>query len=224
MRKTDGLLEHREHGVLLHARKQPAHHRRNLVAGEGDGIRLGQRFVREPLGEPAHLASEGATKVFVGAVRALHEAVSGPGRVVRVGLAGAEVALDLVGDAGLAVVHAPTSASSQLRMSRRRRPASERRGPQNIGPIASCAFCTARQRSSSLGAKAACVDEGRAAICFWARSRRRARARSGSGRAAAEQSWPSRYAQHPRSGVRRWRVQRPRAGDDASVRRASRAV
>ena len=82
--------------------------------------------------------------------------------------AGTEVALDFVSDGGFAIGHGPTSASSQLRTSAQAS-ASERRAPQNIGPIASCAICTSRQRSLSFGAKAACVDnEGSAAICFWA--------------------------------------------------------
>lgn len=98
--EDDGLLERREYLVLLHAREEPAHHRLDLVAREGDGVRLGQRFVGESLGKPADLANEGTAEVIVGAVRALHETVPRPGRVVRVGLAGAQVALDLVGDRG----------------------------------------------------------------------------------------------------------------------------
>ena len=95
--------------------------------------------MRESRGKSANLAHEGTTEVFMSTVRALHEAVPGPCRVVRVGLAGAEVVLDLVGDPGYPVAHEPTSVSSQLRTSAHASP-SERRGPQNVGAIASQAL------------------------------------------------------------------------------------
>lgn len=55
----------------------------------------------EPPGKAEDLANEGTAEVVVGAVRALHEAVPRPCHVVRIGFAGAEVALDLGGDRGL---------------------------------------------------------------------------------------------------------------------------
>lgn len=96
----DGLLERREHDVLLGLREQPAHHRLDLGARELDADVRGHRLVRAPLREPPDLFDERATQIGVLAAPALHD-VTGPRPAIHVGVAGSEVALDLVGDDGL---------------------------------------------------------------------------------------------------------------------------
>jgi len=56
--------------------------------------------VRAPLREPPDLLDERAAQIGVLAAPALHE-VTGPRPAIHVGVAGSEVALDLVGDDGL---------------------------------------------------------------------------------------------------------------------------
>ena len=107
--EDDGLLEPREHSVLLGTREQTAHHRLDLRARERDGVGLGQRLVGQSLSQSPDRANQCTTKVVVGTVRTLHEA-AGPGRVKWIALARAEVPFDLVVDGGLGLCHLGTLA------------------------------------------------------------------------------------------------------------------
>jgi hypothetical protein len=98
--EDDGLLDRRQHRVLLGTREQAAHYGLDFGARERDGVGLRQRLVCQSLRQSPDRANERAAKVVVGTVRALHEA-AGPGRVIWIAHARAEVAFDLVVDSGL---------------------------------------------------------------------------------------------------------------------------
>jgi hypothetical protein len=80
---------------LLDPRKQAAHHRLDLGAGQRHHVGHGQCFVRAAGGEPPHLLNECPAEIHVRALRPREEAPLRPRREADVGLAGAQVALDL---------------------------------------------------------------------------------------------------------------------------------
>ena len=71
----DGLLERREHRVLLDPREQPAHHRLDLPARERDGVCTRQRLLRPPFGESPLTSRTSAPRRSRGRGSRAHEAV-----------------------------------------------------------------------------------------------------------------------------------------------------